>query len=35
MTWWRRFLQREEMEAQLEKELRFHLEAHTADLIAR
>jgi hypothetical protein len=35
MTWWHRLLRRGQMEAQLEKELRFHLEAHAADLIAQ
>ena len=35
MTWWRRLLHRKQMEEQLERELRFHLEAHEADLIAR
>src|SRR5215813_4638500 len=35
MTWWRRLLYRKKMEEELEKELRFHLEQHTADLIAQ
>jgi predicted permease len=35
MTWWNRLLRRKQMDEQLEKELRFHLEQHTADLIAR
>src|ERR1700719_1932185 len=35
MTWWNRLLRRKQMEEHLEKELRFHLEQHTADLIAR
>ena len=35
MTWWNRLLRRKQLEEQLEKELRFHLEQHTADLIAR
>lgn len=35
MTWWRRLWHRRQMEEQLDKELRFHLEQHTADLIAR
>src|SRR5882672_9798421 len=35
MTWWHRLLRREQMEEQLEKELRFHLDQHTADLVAR
>src|ERR1700731_1501974 len=35
MNWWKRLLRRTQMEAQLEKELTFHLEQHTSDLIAR
>src|SRR5579863_68914 len=35
MAWWHRLLRRKRMEEQLEKELRFHLEQHTAELIAR
>jgi hypothetical protein len=35
MTWLRRLLRHAEMEDQLDRELRFHLERHTADLIAR
>jgi predicted permease len=35
MTWWHRLLRRERMEAQLDKEMRFHLDRHTADLIAQ
>ena len=35
MTRWQRFWRREQMEAHLEKEIRFHLDHHTADLIAR
>src|SRR6267142_988739 len=35
MTWWHRLLHRSQMEDQLEKELRFHIEQQTADLIAR
>lgn len=35
MTWWQRLWHRGQMEEQLEKELRFHVEQHTADLIAR
>jgi predicted permease len=35
MTWLNRLLRRKQMEEQLEKELRFHLEQHAADLIAR
>src|SRR5258708_135638 len=34
MTWWQR-LWRRKLEEQLEKELRFHLEQHAGDLIAR
>jgi predicted permease len=35
MTWFKRLWRRRELEEQLEKELRFHMEAHAADLIAR
>jgi putative ABC transport system permease protein len=35
MSWWQRLLRRSKMEEQLEKELRFHLDQHTADLIAQ
>jgi predicted permease len=35
MTWWHRLWRRKKMEEELEKELRFHLEQHTADLIAQ
>jgi len=35
MTWWQRVLRRGRMEELLERELRFHLDAHTADLVAR
>jgi len=35
MNWWARLLRRGRMEEQLDKELRFHLEQHTADLIAQ
>lgn len=34
MTWWRRLFARRRLDEQLDKELRFHLEQHTADLIA-
>ncbi|HEX8456905.1 MAG TPA: ABC transporter permease [Pyrinomonadaceae bacterium] len=34
MTLWHRLFQRKECEEELEKELRFHLEQHTSDLIA-
>jgi predicted permease len=33
MNWWKRLSRRTQMEAQLEKELSFHLEQHTAQLI--
>jgi predicted permease len=35
MTWWQRLWRRRQMEEQLEKELRFHVEQHATDLIAR
>jgi predicted permease len=35
MSWWYRLRHGARMEEQLEKEMRFHLEEHTADLIAR
>jgi predicted permease len=35
MNWWQRVWRRTQLEDQLEKELRFHLDQHTADLIAR
>ena len=35
MTWWHRLWRRRQMEEQLEKELRFHLDQHAADLIAQ
>ena len=34
MNWWHRLLRRSNMEEQLEKELRFHLDEHTSELIA-
>src|SRR6185295_12054629 len=34
MTWWRRFLRKRDLEEQLDKELRFHVEEHTAGLVA-
>lgn len=34
MNWWRRLRSRRQMEGQLDKELRFHLDQHTADPIA-
>jgi len=33
MGWWRRLLRRRKCEEELEKELRFHLDQHTSDLI--
>jgi len=35
MSWWKRLSRRTQMEAQLEKELCFHLEQHTSELVAR
>lgn len=35
MNWWQRLTHRGQMEEQLEKELRFHLEKHANELIAR
>jgi len=35
MNWWSRLLRRSRMEEQLEKELRFHLDQHAGDLLAR
>ncbi|HYL62698.1 MAG TPA: ABC transporter permease [Candidatus Methylomirabilis sp.] len=35
MNWWQRLLRSKKMERQLENELKFHLEQHEADLIAR
>src|SRR5262245_23533769 len=35
MSWWLRLRRRKKMEEELEKELRFHLDQHTADLIAQ
>ncbi len=35
MTWWERLWRRGKLEQQLDKELAFHLEQHSADLIAR
>src|SRR5690348_50992 len=34
MNWWQRLLRRDKSEEELEKELSFHLELHTRDLIA-
>lgn len=35
MSWWHRLWRRRQMEEHLEKELRFHLDQHTAELVAR
>jgi len=35
LTWWQRFWRRKQMDEQLEKELGFHLELHTNELIAQ
>ena len=35
MRWWQRLLRRSQMEEQLDKELRFHLDERAADLIAQ
>ena len=35
MTWWHRLLRRRRLESQLDKELRFHLDLFTNDLISR
>ena len=35
MTWWHRLWRRNRLEEQLEKEMRFHLDQHTADLVAQ
>jgi predicted permease len=35
MNWWHGLLRRKKVEDQLEKELRFHIEQHTRELIAR
>src|SRR5580704_14886021 len=35
MIWLLRFFRRKHLENQLEKELRFHLDQHAADLVAR
>jgi predicted permease len=35
MSWWSRLYRRKQMEEQLERELRFHLDQHASDLIAR
>jgi predicted permease len=35
MSWWHRLWRRKQMEEQLDKELRYHLDQHAADLIAQ
>src|SRR5918993_1309742 len=35
MTWWQRLFRRRKLDEELEKELSFHLEEHTSDLIAQ
>ena len=35
MTWWHRLFHRRKNEEELEKELRFHLDLHTSDLMAQ
>ncbi len=35
MNWLQRLLRRDQMERELDKELRFHIDRYTADLIAR
>ncbi len=35
MSWWSRLFRRNQMEDQLEKELRFHLDQHASDLVSR
>lgn len=35
MSWWQRLWRRTQMDRQLDKELRFHLDQHAADLIAQ
>ena len=35
MTWWKRLLRRKHLDDALDKELRFHLDQHAADLIAQ
>jgi putative ABC transport system permease protein len=35
MTWWQRLRRRNKLEEQLDKEMRFHLDQHTADLIGQ
>jgi predicted permease len=35
MSWWKRLWQRRQMEDRLDREMRFHLDEHVADLVAR
>ena len=35
MTWWHRLWHKEQMEAQLDKEMQFHLDQHISELIAQ
>ena len=35
MNWWSRLTRRKQIEEQLDKELRFHLDQHANELIAR
>ena len=35
MTWWQRLWRRKRLDEELDKELRFHLEQHTNDLVAQ
>src|SRR5579863_7066244 len=35
MNWWHRLWRRKRLEEQLDKELSYHLEQHTSDLVAR
>jgi len=35
MNWWNRFWRRQQIDEQLEKELAFHLEEHTSELVAQ
>ena len=34
MNWWQRFMRRAEMDEQLTRELRAHIEQHTDELVA-
>ena len=35
MNWWRRLFNREQLERELDKELRFHFEQQVAEMIGR